>query len=99
MQLKENQYIIERTGPIRTTRKLILEDQLDFYADKDRFENYIKKQIIDELLCEYEDGIQDGEMYVLTYEKRVDKTVEPKCYQYEMRIAPITRISEKDLDN
>ena len=46
MILKDNQYIIERTGPIRTTRKLMLEDQLDSYADKDRFENYIKKEII-----------------------------------------------------
>ena len=99
MKLKDNQYIIERTGPIRTTRKLILEDQLESYADKDRFENYIKKQIIDELLCEYEGGIQDGERYVLTYEKSVDKTVDPNCYRYEMRIAPITRISEKDLEN
>ena len=45
MKLKENQYLIERIGPIRTTRKSILEDQLDFYADRDRFENYIKKQI------------------------------------------------------
>ena len=99
MKLKDNQYIIERTGPIRTTRKLIFEDQLDFYADKDRFENYIKKQIIDELLCEYEGGIQAGEMYVLTYEKSVDKTVDLNGYRYEMRIAPITRISDKDLEN
>ena len=99
MKLKDNQYIIERTGPIRTTRKLMLEDQLESYADKDKFENYTKKEIIDELLCEYEGGIQDGEMYVLTYEKSVDKTVDPNCYRYQMRIAPISRISEKDLEN
>ena len=99
IKLKNNQYIIERTGPIRTTRKLSLTDQYAPENVKDEFEKYIKKEIINELLCEYEGGIQDGEMYVLTYEKSVDKTVEPNCYRYEMRIAPITRVSEKDLEN
>ena len=98
MKLKDNQYIIERTGPIRTTRKLSLTDQYAPENVRDEFEKYIKKEIIDELLCEYEGGIEAGEMYVLTYEKRKDKSVEPNCYQYEMRIAPITRVSENDLD-
>ena len=100
MKLKENQYIIERTGPIRTTRKLVTEEQLSEHKEyKEKFESYLKREIINELLCEYEGGIQDGEMYVLTYEKSIDKTVEPNCYRYEMRIAPITRVSEKDLEN
>lgn len=99
MKLKDNQYIIERTGPIRTTRKLSFTDQYAPENVRDEFEKYIKKEIVDELLCEYEGGIQAGEMYVLTYEKSVDKTVDPNCYRYEMRIAPITRISDKDLEN
>ena len=40
MRLKENQYIIERTGPIRTTRKLVTEEQLSEYKDyKEKFES------------------------------------------------------------
>lgn len=100
MKLKDNQYIIERTGPIRTTKKLVTEEQLSEHKEyKEKFESYLKREIVNELLCEYEGGIQTGEMYVLTYEKSVDKTVDPNGYRYEMRIAPITRISEKDLEN
>lgn len=92
-------YIVEKVDKQRNSIQVISAEEYNTIGsiDKEKFESYIKRDLTDKLLVEYEGGIKEGELYLMMYDKVKTDYPFPETYNYELRIVPINRINPLNL--
>ena len=91
-------YIVEKVGKQRNNVQVVSAEEYSTVGiDKEKFESYIKRNLADKLLIDYEGGIKEGELYLMMYDKVKTDYPFPETCSYELRIVPVNRINPLDL--
>ena len=87
--------VVELTGDLKCTQKYLSDNEAYDQTHKDILEKYILRNLVNELLVEYEGGIESDCTYLLKYEKSKAKDVDGLS-KYRLSVIPVKIVSDFD---